>query len=238
MLARLINDCLWFNDLETGMDSRRIADLLKLFLTLELSQQQLKDISTYIDILLRWNAKLNLTAIRDRDQIVTRHFGESLFTAQHLFPRNSARDEAIGDGELTSAVRVIDVGSGAGFPGLPIKIWNPSIQMKLIEANHKKATFLREVIRTLGLRDAWAVASRAETLSEVAEIVTLRAVERFEIALPMATRLVAPEGRLALLVGRNQLDGIKGGDFSWQNPLPIPLSAQRVLLIGTRHGAT
>src|ERR1700693_1531905 len=88
-----------------------------------LSPAQLQDISTYIDILLRWNARINLTAVRDPEAIVTRHFGESLFAARHLFPKSSSVPS------LSSVVKafesIADIGSGAGFPGLPIKLWAP-----------------------------------------------------------------------------------------------------------------
>jgi 16S rRNA (guanine527-N7)-methyltransferase len=207
-----------------------------------LDRTQLEDISTYIDLLLRWNARINLTAIRNEEEIVTRHFGESLFAARHLFPR-VARAPSPANVSQTKphapvhATRLIDIGSGAGFPGLPIKIWAPDINLTLIESNQKKATFLREVARQLTLININVFAGRAENFSNSpAEVVTLRAVERFENALPIAARLVAPQGRLALLISKAQLaqahDLTPG--FKWSPPLPIPLSASRVLVIGVR----
>ena len=178
------------------MDLARIAALLGPFLAARtLPEVQLRQISTYIDLLIRWNARINLTAIRDPEEIVTRHFGESLFLASHLFPEPGA-----------AGVRVLDIGSGAGFPGLPLKIWAPAISLTLVEANHKKAAFLREVIRALTLTDVNVSTARAETLPAVqADVVTLRAVERFETILPTAANLVAPTGRIALLIGSAQL---------------------------------
>ena len=174
------------------MDSARIAELLASFLERPLSESQLEYISMYIDILLRWNQKLNLTAVRDPEQVAMRHFGESLFAAQHLFPRVGAGlgpDQA----ERRSPLRVADVGSGAGFPGLPIKLFVPEVHLTLIESNHKKATFLREVVRLLALADADVFSGRAEELPHgSAEVVTLRAVEQFDSALPVAMHLVAP----------------------------------------------
>ena len=136
------------------MDAARIAELLQPFLTApaQLSAAQLNNISTYIDILLRWNARINLTAVRDPEQIVTRHFGESLFAARHLFPAD--------DGRPTTD-NCVDVGSGAGFPGLPLKLWAPAIHLTLVESNHKKATFLREVVRSLTLTNVNVFAGRA-----------------------------------------------------------------------------
>src|SRR5580658_5381889 len=106
-----------------------------------LSPTQLQHISTYIDLLLRWNARVNLTAVRDPEEIVTRHFGESLFAARHLFPQQGA----------ASSEYLIDLGSGAGFPGLPMKVWRPNLRLTLIEATQKKCTFLQEAVRKLGL---------------------------------------------------------------------------------------
>ena len=199
-----------------------------------LSPSQLQHISTYINILLRWNARINLTAIRDPEEIVTRHFGESLFAARHLFPRSSSMSS------VSSVVKgvpgVADLGSGAGFPGLPIKLWAPQISLTLIESNHKKSAFLREVTRALTLTDVNIRTTRAEDLppTDVFDVVTLRAVERFENILPIAAALVAPAGRLALLIGASQVTQARAvqPSVSWQPPLPVPLSRSRVLLIG------
>src|SRR5246127_5639787 len=122
-----------------------------------LTAAQLQSISTYIDILQRWNARINLTAIRDEEEIVTRHFGESLFAAAHLFPLCSPVISVVKDS------KVADVGSGAGFPGIPIKLWAPEISLTLIESNHKKATFLKEVTRALTLTGVDIQTPRAES---------------------------------------------------------------------------
>src|SRR5437868_12076712 len=99
----------------------QIAELLAPFVgTTPLTDSQVSAIRTYIELLLKWNSKLNLTAIRDPEEIVTRHFGESLFAARQLFPSGDSHKA------------VIDVGSGAGFPGLPFKLWSPSIEITLI----------------------------------------------------------------------------------------------------------
>jgi 16S rRNA (guanine527-N7)-methyltransferase len=212
----------------------RIAELLAPFLDTSYLEQTrsattdalFRNISTYIDILLRWNSRINLTAIRDPEEIVTRHFGESLFAARHLLPA------------ATSRIRVADVGSGAGFPGLPIKLWNPEISLNLIESNHKKATFLREVSRTLTLTDINILNARAENLPENQkfDIVTLRAVERFDEIFPVASKLVAIHGSIGLLIGDAQIGRATslGREFRWQPPLPIPQSHSRVLLLGQR----
>lgn len=234
-----------------------------------LSATQLQNISTYIDILLRWNARINLTAIREPEKIVTRHFGESLFAARHLFPLYPVSSsvpsvfpvlkDSADDQRPTTNDRVADLGSGAGFPGIPIKLWAPHIALTLVESNHKKATFLREVARALTLTDIDIFPGRAQTLAEglaanpavpppaedprtnpprTFDLVTLRAVERFHDVLPIAARLVANGGRLALLIGTSQIQLARSRlpTFAWQQPLPIPGSRPRVLFVGLSPG--
>lgn len=222
------------------MESRRLIELLEPFLrttpkplsfqasfspeeSAVLSKSQIENISAYLDLLLRWNARVNLTAVRKPEEIVTRHFGESLFAARLLFPAQQG-----------NKTHLIDVGSGAGFPGLPIKIWAPDLRLTLIESNQKKATFLREVVRKLVLADVEVFADRAEDYSIQAGVVTLRAVERFEQALPVALRILRPSGRLTLMIGEGKIAQAQAlaPSIVWADPLRIPLSSNRVLLIG------
>jgi 16S rRNA (guanine527-N7)-methyltransferase len=228
-----------------------------------LSPAQLQSISTYIDILLRWNARINLTAIRDPEQIVTRHFGESLFAARHLYPasivdpthvrsshinpshvgpshsgpsgRAALQGRVTGQKEIGALApeSIADVGSGAGFPGLPIKLWAPQLALTLIESNHKKSAFLREVARALTLTDINIQTSRAETLTATFAVVTLRAVERFDAILSTAASLVAPGGRLVLLISATQEAQARSTlpHLEWSTPLPVPQSHSRVLLV-------
>jgi 16S rRNA (guanine527-N7)-methyltransferase len=214
----------------------RIAELLAPFIG-EYEQPEASalfaDISTYIDILMRWNSRINLTAVRDPEQIVTRHFGESLFLAHNLFSGTAAIGCPVGPSTLA------DLGSGAGFPGLPIKLWAPSVSVTLIESNHKKAAFLREITRSLTLMDVNIQNARAETLPPATfDVVTLRAVERFDAALPIAARLLNPQGRLALLIGSAQVPQAHSilPDHDFSDPLLVPLSTSRVLLMG-KHGS-
>jgi 16S rRNA (guanine527-N7)-methyltransferase len=214
------------------MDAARIAELLRPFLEdssipgTVLSDSQLSDISTYLDTLLRWNTRINLTAIRDPEEIVTRHFGESLFTARRLFP------------DKRGSALVIDVGSGAGFPGLPIKLWAREVHLTLIESNNKKATFLREVIRALKLANTEVFAGRAETFSGSGDVVTLRAVEHIEWVLPIMTTLVQPGGRVALLISEYQNETLPlPCEFRWMSPERIPQSERRTLSVGVKSAA-
>jgi 16S rRNA (guanine527-N7)-methyltransferase len=246
------------------MHPDRIAELLRPFLdssrevpVRSLLPAQLQHISMYIDLLLRWNARVNLTSVREPEEIVTRHFGESFFAARHLFP---APDQIPTEG--SPGVHVIDVGSGAGFPGLPIKIWAPQVQLTLIESNQRKATFLREVVRSLTLTNVNVFAGRAAAYptgqssgqsshhgssressrhdesspdaKRFGDVVTLRAVEHFDSILPAAAVLVAPTGRLAILIGQAQLNRARQlvSSFQWADPVKLPQSSSRFLLLG------
>jgi 16S rRNA (guanine527-N7)-methyltransferase len=228
------------------MDDARIAELLAPFLregpasagaVAVLSPAQLRDISIYVDLLLRWNARINLTAVRQPEEIVTRHFGESIFAARHLFPQVQAGPEP-GPWSVAPTPLVIDVGSGPGFPGLPIKIWAPHVRLTLIESNQKKATFLSEVVRNLSLTAVQVFAGRANAFTESkADVVTLRAVERLESILPVAAGLVDAAGCLAMLLGEPQVRGVREllPSLQWDDPIRLPLSESRVLILGRKE---
>jgi 16S rRNA (guanine527-N7)-methyltransferase len=116
-----------------------------------------------------------------------------------------------------------------------MKLWAPNIALTLIESNHKKATFLREVARALTLTDINIQNSRAEALPPVNfDVVTLRAVERLTDVLPTAAKIVAPSGRLALLIAYAQLEAIRSTlpYLTWDPPIPIPESKSRLILVG------
>ncbi len=205
-----------------------------------------QSISTYIDILQHWNARINLTAIRNEEEIVTRHFGESLFAAIYLFPKHYpvypvppvVKDLDLDVAEARSPkaeARVADLGSGPGFPGIPIKLWAPNIALTLIESNQKKAIFLRELSRALTLTDINIQNTRAETLPpSTFDVVTLRAVERPSKVLLVAANLLVPSGRLALLIASSQLEATRSTlpQLNWDSPIPIPNSQSRLLLVG------
>jgi 16S rRNA (guanine527-N7)-methyltransferase len=194
--------------------------LLAPYLVQPLSLDQLKQLEIYLNLMLKWNARINLTAVRDPQEIVARHFGESLFAGRQL--------------QVEAASTLIDLGSGAGFPGLPIKILAPQIQVTLIESQQKKVAFLREAIRALGLQNVSVYAGRAEQSQLKSQIVTMRAVEKFESALSVAASLIQAGGCLALLIGAAQARKVRTAlpKFAWQEAIAIPESRERVLLIG------
>ena len=176
---------------------------------------------TYHSLILRWNARVNLTAIRDEEAILSRHFVESILCARAL-PAGIAT--------------LLDFGSGAGFPGIPIALCRPEIAVTLAESQGKKAAFLQEAVRILGI-SAKVYAQRAETLSAQFDCVTLRAVDRMPQAVKAASRLVAPHGWLALMTTRAELAGLQtiaGAAFSWPKMLALPGSADRLLALGER----
>lgn len=155
---------------------------------------------TYLELLVKWNARTNLTAIREPEEMVRRHFGESLFCGLHL---------------PTEATTMLDLGSGAGFPGLPIQLLRPELRVTLAESQNKKASFLREVVRTLGLKtEVWA--GRAEALEGKYSVVTLRAVDDMDAA-RMAARERAEARGWVISFETGEAGGLRipGTDRGW-----------------------
>jgi 16S rRNA (guanine527-N7)-methyltransferase len=203
------------------VETAAIVHLLQPFI--QLDETRLRAISIYIDLLLKWNARINLTAIREPNEIVQRHFGESLFAAKYLL-----------DQHLPQAA--IDLGSGAGFPGVPFAMLAPEVGVTLIESQQKKATFLKELIYALGLKNVKVFSDRAENYPDTADLVMLRAVEKFGQALRVAVRLAKPGGRVGLMIGSGQIDSATrvAKDVNWSIGVSIPCSSSRTLLVGTR----
>ena len=189
----------------------QIATLLTPYLEDEGSEALYAQLSTYLDLLLKWNARTNLTAIRDPEEIVRRHFGESLFAGRHL----------------GTCETLLDFGSGAGFPGLPIQLLRPELTVTLAESQNKKATFLREAVRTLGLKtEVWSARVEEMIPARCFEVVAMRAVDNMDVALAAARARIAPGGRLAVLTTTQQAPGT--GSL-----IPIPNSKSGVLFLQT-----
>jgi len=201
------------------MTPERLQELLSDYIAQPLAPRQLEQLLTYLDLLLKWNAKTNLTAIREPEQIVRRHFGESLALAEMV-------------DELAGIETSADLGSGAGFPGLPLAIFCPEIKITCIESQNKKATFLKEVVRTLDLPNVSVLNQRAEEVALKFDFVTMRAVERFTQALMVGSLMLKPGGWLAVLVSAQQVTEVKGvlvhRKIAWQEK-QLPENA-RVLL--------
>jgi 16S rRNA (guanine527-N7)-methyltransferase len=183
-------------------------------------------IRSYIEMLLAWNRKMSLTAVTDPLEIIRFHFGESIF---------ALTAGAISDGRLA------DVGSGAGFPGLPIRLACASIDLTMIESNIKKCTFLREVSRKLGVDgDVRVLNSRMEDLpsplaDERVDFISARAVGDFDALLDFARKFLAEKGRLVLWIGQEDAETLAKSHsvrWEWSDPILIPNSSRRNLLSG------
>ena len=191
---------------------------------LRASDKQVQQIQQYMGMLLKWNEAVNLTAIRDPLEILYRHFCESMFAAS-VVPLDNGR--------------LADVGSGGGFPGLPLKLLRPELEVFLVESNVKKATFLAEVIRDLGLTDARVLVSRYEELAEELtplDFVCSRAVGEFATFLDWAASPRVDEKQALLWIGGRDLEEVQRlSSWKWREPIQIPQSLRRFLLVGTRN---
>lgn len=201
-----------------------IQRLLQPF-ALSLSSEHTEQLLTYLGLLLAWNRRINLTAVRRAEDCITRHFGESLLLSHYV--------NLMG--------RLLDIGSGAGFPGLALKIVSRDLSITLLEPSSKKRAFLKEVARCCH----WdGVEVRAERLEEFVrqgalyhfDFVTARAVGSLGRLIPHATSSLREGGRLCLWLGKGQLQVALGGSpaLDWQDPIPIPLSRKRQIWIGVK----
>ncbi len=158
-------------------------------LGLELNEQELEQFLRYREELLEWNTRINLTAITDPEEVLLKHFLDSL-SLLLVYDRPAAR--------------LLDIGAGAGFPGLPLKIVRPQWQVLLLEATGKKVTFMRHVIEALQLRDVIALHGRAEELGRDAgyrasfDVVTARAVASLPTLLEYAAPFCRVGGQIIL----------------------------------------
>jgi 16S rRNA (guanine527-N7)-methyltransferase len=175
----------------------------------------------YLFLLQRWNARVNLTAIRTEGGILSRHFVESIACARAL---------------PTGIKNLLDFGSGAGFPGIPIALCRPEIAVTLAESQGKKAAFLQEAVRVLGV-SAKVHAGRAESLDTKFDCVVLRAVDRMELAVQAAGQLVAPGGWLALMTTGTELAGLQaaaGTTLAWEPASTEPGTGERLIAFARR----
>jgi 16S rRNA (guanine527-N7)-methyltransferase len=187
----------------------------------QLDEPIAQQFAVYMAILTRWNARTNLTAIRDHEGILRRHFVESIACAHALPP---------------GIHTLLDLGSGGGFPGIPIALCRPEIAVTLAESQGKKAAFLQEAVRVLGL-PVKVHAGRAETLTSTYDCVTLRAVDRMQDAIRAAASLLAPAGHLAVLSTRSEealIAQTAGSSFEWPGNRRLFENEDRILALGRR----
>jgi 16S rRNA (guanine527-N7)-methyltransferase len=207
------------------LTSETIAELLQPYLhDIVLSEKEMQGLSShlvvYLDLILKWNARTNLTAIRTPNEIVRRHFGESLFAGAHI-------------GESKT---LLDFGSGAGFPGIPIQLLRPELHVTLAESQGKKAAFLQEVCRALCLSTE-VFSARVETMppERQFDVVTLRAVDNMNAAYAEAARRARHRVITLTTEATERTDA-----FAPVSVIPIPESTNGVLSIslvprGTFH---
>lgn len=154
---------------------------MKLLEQFNLDEKQISKFIKYRELLLKWNQKFNLTAITDPDAIVEKHFVDSLYLLNFVDVENKT---------------LLDVGTGAGFPGIPLAIAIPSLKVTLLESNGKKISFLNEVVKILELDNVKIIQERVEEFKdrEVFDIVTARAVKELNILLELCFYLVKVGG--------------------------------------------
>lgn len=180
-------------------------------LSLALDRTQIELLSRQFDLLLGWNEKINLTSVANPPEIVRRHFGESLFVAQAL------RAE-IGT--------LVDLGSGAGFPGFPIAVVKPKITVTLVESVRKKAVFLKEIARSVP--NVSVFHGRFEDLDFCFDWAVVRGVA---LDKPLKKHISRQTRNLAVILGRQEASGLSLPGFAWLEPIPIPWEPTRVLMI-------
>ena len=178
----------------------------------------------YLSLLVRWNRTYNLTAIRDPHEMVTRHLLDSLAMVPH-----------VATGTLA------DLGTGPGLPGIPLAIAHPQLQVTLVESNGKKARFLREAVRQLGLGNARVAESRAEALDEPGAFdnLTARAMDTLAGIIEVGGHLLRPGGHLLAMKGVYPHEEIAALPAGWQmhevRPLQVPgLTGERHLVVCSR----
>ncbi len=176
----------------------------------DLSPQEIAVLEGHYRLMVRWNSKLNLTKITALEESVERHYVESLFLGRHL-----------PDG----ALRIVDIGSGAGFPGLPVAVLRPDCDVTLIESHQRKAVFLREASREV--KNIRVVSKRAEDVREVFDVAISRAVSYSDLESPR--RALAPA--FALLTGGDAPPA--GWKCELREPVPVPNGISRWLRSGT-----
>jgi 16S rRNA (guanine527-N7)-methyltransferase len=203
------------------------ADLLRQGLQdLGLDLKLQPPLMAYLGELLRWNGAYNLTAVRDPAQMVTRHLLDSLALLPHL---------------KQPELRLLDIGSGAGLPGIPLAIARPLWQVWVLDSNGKKARFLRHVQRSLGLHRLTVVEARVEEyrMQELADVIVSRAFASLADFIRLSGHLLKDDGRWLAMKGRvddNETAETPGGVRIEQViPLQVPgLPEQRHLIVASR----
>jgi len=196
---------------------------------LELQERVLQQAETYFGILLQWNRKISLTSLREPEEIITYHFVESFFASQRM---------------TDSPSLWADVGSGAGFPALPIKLLRPRLKLYLIEPQRKKVHFLKEVVRRLDIPEVWAVAMNLQEFQNSLpapgkfRYITSRAWGALSPLVGFARQSLEPEGRMLLFLGEKgcqELVRLDLGGLMLDEKSPLP-TRERGFLVELKRG--
>lgn len=165
-------------------------------LGIKVTKENLADLNIYKDLLLEYNKKFNLTAIKTEEEIYLKHFYDSLTLVKGV--------------DLTKNLKILDIGTGAGFPGLVLKIFYPELEITLLDSNHKKIMFLEQVIKRLNLKNITCLNTRAENLPsnyrEYFDIVTSRAVAHLRILSELSIPYLKVNGKLIAMKGISETE--------------------------------
>ncbi|UQZ34190.1 16S rRNA (guanine(527)-N(7))-methyltransferase RsmG [Paenibacillus sp. PK3_47] len=207
---------------------------------IELSAKQLEQFGLYFQELVSWNEKMNLTGITERDQVYMKHFYDSLSLSFYI--------------NMNEVSSLADIGSGAGFPGIPLKICFPHLKLMIVDSLSKRISFLQHICDTLGLKDVQLIHGRAEDVSRVFahrdayDVVTARAVARLSLLNEFCLPFTKKDGIFAAMKGNDPSEELAEAKRSLKElraelqkvesfSLPVEESSRHIVMI-RKTGAT
>ncbi|WP_018663493.1 16S rRNA (guanine(527)-N(7))-methyltransferase RsmG [Heyndrickxia acidiproducens] len=201
---------------------------------IELDEKQMRQFETYYELLIEWNQKMNLTAITDKEEVYLKHFYDSVTAAMYT--------------NLNQSIRICDVGAGAGFPSIPLKICFPQLDITIVDSLQKRISFLQNLTEHLGLTKVSLFHDRAETFAqsqahrEKYDLVTARAVARMSVLSELCLPLARQGGQFVAMKAQHAKDELKtaekaikllGGDIEniFSFSLPFEESERSIIII-------
>jgi len=199
-----------------------------------LNEHQFAQFEAYYRALIEWNERMNLTGITEREQVYVKHFYDSV-SLSFFMP-------------LTHVNRLIDIGSGAGFPSIPLKIIHPHLQITIVDSLNKRIQFLKYITSELNLTDVQCIHSRAEDAARMPlhrdqyDLATARAVARLNVLSELCLPFVRPGGHFIAMKGADAAGEIEEADYSMRAlkakfiadhafELPVEQSARHILIM-------